>query len=135
MKKHFITLILCCMAMIANAQIQRPKLVVGIIFDQMRWDYLTYYYDQFGEGGFKRLMNEGFSCDNQMINYLPTVTAIGHSSNYTGSVPAFHGIAGNNFYVNGKQVSSCEDHSVKTVGAKPVRLPPFISSRQPSATS
>lgn len=118
MKKHFITLILCCMAMIANAQIQRPKLVVGIIFDQMRWDYLTYYYDQFGEGGFKRLMNEGFSCDNQMINYLPTVTAIGHSSNYTGSVPAFHGIAGNNFYVNGKQVSSCEDHSVKTVGAK-----------------
>ena len=45
MKKHFITLILCCMAMIANAQIQRPKLVVGIIFDQMRWDYLTYYYD------------------------------------------------------------------------------------------
>ena len=118
MKKHFITLILCCMAMIANAQIQRPKLVVGIIFDQMRWDYLTYYYDQFGEGGFKRLMNEGFSCDNQMINYLPTVTAIGHTSNYTGSVPAFHGIAGNNFYVNGKQVSSCEDHSVKTVGAK-----------------
>ena len=97
MKKYFITLILCCMAMIANAQIQRPKLVVGIIFDQMRWDYLTYYYDQFGEGGFKRLMNEGFSCDNQMINYLPTITAIGHTSNYTGSVPAFHGIAGNNF--------------------------------------
>ena len=118
MRKHFFTLLFCCMAMIANAQIERPKLVVGIIFDQMRWDYLTYYYDQFGEGGFKRLMAEGFSCDNQMINYLPTVTAIGHSSNYTGSVPALHGIAGNNFYVGGKQVSSCEDHSVKTVGAK-----------------
>ena len=109
------------MAAIANAQIERPKLVVGIIFDQMRWDYLTYYYNQFGEGGFKRLMAEGFSCDNQMINYLPTVTAIGHSSNYTGSVPAFHGIAGNNFYVDGKNVSSCEDHSVKTVGAKGTR--------------
>ena len=118
MKKHLIALFLCCVALVANAQIQRPKLVVGIIFDQMRWDYLTYYYNQYGEGGFKRVMAEGFSCDNQMINYLPCVTAIGHSSNYTGSVPAFHGIAGNNFYVDGKNVSSCEDHSVKTVGAK-----------------
>ena len=113
MKKHFLTVLFCFIALVAGAQVQRPKLVVGIIIDQMRWDYLTYYYNQFGEGGFKRLMNEGFSCDNQMINYLPTVTAIGHSSNYTGSVPALHGITGNDFYINGKKVSSCEDHSVK----------------------
>lgn len=118
MKKHFLTVLFCFIALVAGAQVQRPKLVVGIIIDQMRWDYLTYYYNQFGEGGFKRLMNEGFSCDNQMINYLPTVTAIGHSSNYTGSVPALHGITGNDFYINGKKVSSCEDHSVKNVGSE-----------------
>ena len=118
MKKHFLTVLFCFIALVAGAQVQRPKLVVGIIIDQMRWDYLTYYYNQFGEGGFKRLMNEGFSCDNQMINYLPTVTAIGHTSNYTGSVPALHGITGNDFYINGKKVSSCEDHSVKNVGSE-----------------
>ena len=117
MKRHFLTLLLCCAAMLATAQIQRPKLVVGIVIDQMRWDYLTYYYDQYGEGGFKRLMSEGFSCDNQYINYLPAVTAIGHTSNYTGSVPALHGIAGNDFMVNGKVTSSCDDDGVKAVGS------------------
>ena len=118
MRKQLLTLLFCCVAAIANAQIERPKLVVSIIFDQMRWDYLTYYYDQFGEGGFKRVMSEGFNCENQMINYMPTITAIGHTSNYTGTTPSFHGIAGNSFYVDGKKVSCCEDHSVKTLGAK-----------------
>lgn len=117
MKRHFLTLALCFMALLASAQIQRPKLVVGIVIDQMRWDYLTYYYNQFGEGGFKRLMHDGFSCDNQYINYLPAVTAIGHASNYTGSVPALHGIAGNDFLVGGKFIASCDDPSVKAVGS------------------
>lgn len=63
----------------------RPKLVVGIVVDQMRWDYLYRYYDMFGEGGFRRLMNEGFSCENTMINYVPSITAVGHASIYTGT--------------------------------------------------
>src|ERR1035437_1433322 len=62
-----------------HSEIERPKLVVGIIVDQMRWDYLYRYYNKYKTGGFKRLLNEGFSCENSMINYIPTVTAIGHT--------------------------------------------------------
>ena len=83
--------------------LDRPKLVVGIVVDQMRWDYLYRYYDLYGEGGFKRMMNEGYNCENTMINYVPTVTAVGHTSIFTGSVPAIHGIAGNDFMIYGAE--------------------------------
>ena len=67
-------------AIFTNAQnIQRPKLVVGIVIDQMRWDYLYRFYDRYGNDGFKRLLREGFSCENTLIPYTPTVTAAGHS--------------------------------------------------------
>uniref|UniRef100_A0AB33IPJ8 Alkaline phosphatase family protein n=1 Tax=Prevotella sp. GTC17253 TaxID=3236793 RepID=A0AB33IPJ8_9BACT len=90
---------------------------MGLAIDQMRWDYLYYYYDQYGEGGLKRLLKEGFSCENNMINYIPTVTAIGHTSIYTGSVPALHGIAGNNFHLGNKMVYCCTDPTVQSVGS------------------
>lgn len=95
---------------------ERPKLVVGIVVDQMRWDYLGRYYDQYQEGGLKRLINQGYSCDNCLINYLPTITAIGHTSAYTGTTPAFHGICGNDFQIDGKPVYCCGDDSVDPVG-------------------
>lgn len=95
---------------------ERPKLVVGIVVDQMRWDYLSRYYDQFGEGGFKRLIKEGYSCDNCLINYVPTVTAIGHTSVYTGSTPALHGICGNDFFIDDDPVYCCGDNTVDPVG-------------------
>lgn len=97
----------------------RPKLVVGIVVDQMRWDYLYRYYDRYQERGFKRLLNEGFTCENTFINYIPTVTAIGHSTVYTGSVPAIHGIAGNDFIIEatGKTMYCTEDTTVQTVGS------------------
>ncbi|MBZ0099939.1 MAG: alkaline phosphatase family protein, partial [Taibaiella sp.] len=57
-----------------NGKIQRPKLVVGIVIDQMRWDFLYRYYERYGEHGFKRMMNEGYNCQNTMINYLPSFT-------------------------------------------------------------
>lgn len=95
---------------------ERPKLVVGIVVDQMRWDYLSRYYDKFGNDGLRRLMDKGYSFDNCLINYLPTVTAIGHTSVYTGTTPAFHGIAGNAFYINGVKRQSCEDPHVMPVG-------------------
>ncbi|WP_444362198.1 alkaline phosphatase PafA [Prevotella merdae] len=95
--------------------IERPKLVVGIVVDQMRWDYLYRYQKRYTDGGFKRLLGEGFSCDNTMIPYVPSVTAIGHTCIYTGSVPSIHGIAGNNFVKEGKKVY-CTDDSVKPVG-------------------
>ncbi len=79
-------------------QLSRPKLVVGLVIDQMRWDYLYRYYDRYEEGGFKRLLKEGFSCENTFINYTPTYTGAGHAGIYTGSVPAIHGIMGNSWY-------------------------------------
>jgi predicted AlkP superfamily pyrophosphatase or phosphodiesterase len=98
---------------------QRPKLVVGIVVDQMRWDYLYRYYDRYGEGGFKRLLNDGFSCENTFINYLPSYTAVGHTVIFTGSIPAVDGIVGNDWIdqLTGKNWYCTEDTSVQTVGA------------------
>ena len=97
---------------------ERPRLVVGIVVDQMRWDYLSRYYGQFGDGGFRRLIDGGYSCNNCLINYLPTITAIGHTSAYTGTSPAFHGICGNNFFIDGKKTYCTSDSTVNTVGAE-----------------
>ncbi len=103
-----------------NEPISRPKLVVGIVVDQMRWDFLYRYSDRYSSGGFKRLLQDGFECENTFIPYTPTVTAAGHTCIYTGSVPAIHGITGNNFYdyTQHKALYCSEDKSVKTVGAK-----------------
>ncbi|MFT4153807.1 alkaline phosphatase PafA [Parafilimonas sp.] len=101
-------------------KVQRPRLVVGIVVDQMRWDYLYKYYPLYSSnGGFKRLLNKGFSCENTLIPYTPTVTAAGHTCAYTGSVPAINGIVGNDWYDNieNKEVYCAEDDSAATVGA------------------
>ncbi len=107
-----------------SSKLARPKLVVGIVVDQMRYDYLYRYYDQYVEGGFKRMMNEGFNCRNNHYSYALTVTAAGHSSIYTGSVPAINGIIGNEWFdqVSGKSVYCTEDSTVKTVGANNVSV-------------
>jgi predicted AlkP superfamily pyrophosphatase or phosphodiesterase len=99
--------------------LNRPKLVVGLVIDQMRWDYLYRFYDRYSNGGFKRLVNEGFSAENTMIPYTPTYTACGHSSIYTGSVPAINGMIGNSWYDPeiGKEVYCTEDKDVQTVGS------------------
>jgi predicted AlkP superfamily pyrophosphatase or phosphodiesterase len=96
----------------------RPKIVIGLMVDQMRWDYLYKYDGRYGEGGFKRLIREGFSCENTLISHAPTVTAIGHSSVYTGSVPAITGIVGNSWYDRawGRQIENVEDTTVTGVG-------------------
>ena len=82
------------------ARVERPKLVVGLVIDQMRWDYLYRYYERYGNDGFKRLLREGYNCQNTMVDYLPSFTGPGHSCIYTGSVPSIHGIAGNNWHDN-----------------------------------
>jgi predicted AlkP superfamily pyrophosphatase or phosphodiesterase len=76
----------------------RPKLVVGIVVDQMRQEYLYRFYPKFSDGGFKRLMGDGFMLKNAHYNYAPTYTGPGHASVYTGTTPAVHGIIGNDFY-------------------------------------
>ena len=104
---------------VPDNSLPRPKLVVGIVVDQMRWDYLYRYYDRYQSNGFKRLLNEGFSCDNTQVDYIPTFTAPGHSCIYTGSVPAIHGIAGNDYIIQatGKYMYCTDDSTVQTVGS------------------
>lgn len=97
-----ITLVLLLIANFSIAQnvapVDPPRLVVGIVVDQMRQEYLYRYYPKFGDDGFKRLINEGFMLRNAHYNYAPTVTGPGHASVYTGTTPSLHGIIGNDFY-------------------------------------
>lgn len=101
-----------------NLKTSRPKLIVGIVVDQMRWDYLYRFQHRYGKGGLMRLMNEGFNCQNTKISYLPSFTAPGHACIYTGSVPAFHGIVANEWVDirTGKEWYCVEDTTVKSVG-------------------
>src|SRR3954464_9099697 len=106
-----------------NTNLSRPKLVVGIVIDQMRWDYLYRYYNIYKtDGGFKRFLSAGFTCENTLIPYTPTVTAAGHTCIYTGSVPAIDGIVGNEWYDKElkKEIYCANDDSVQTVGSKTV---------------
>jgi len=98
----------------------RPKLVVGIVVDQMRYDYLTRFESKFGDGGFKRMISEGFNCKNNHFNYVPTYTGPGHASVYTGTTPKYHGIVGNNFYDKEiKEMVYCaQDDNVKPIGTE-----------------
>jgi len=125
MKKNYLfSLILFCLSFGAFAQkksiplAKRPALVIGIVVDQMRYDYLYKYADRYSENGFKRLMREGINCQDNHYNYAPTVTAAGHTSVYTGTVPAVHGIVGNDWIdvATGKKVYCTDDSTVVTVG-------------------
>lgn len=95
-----------------------PRLVVGIVVDQMRYDYLSRFWAHYGPDGFKRLVGEGFLARNHHFNYLPTKTAPGHASIYTGTTPAIHGILGNEWYdKDSRQEIYCvDDDSVTPVG-------------------
>ena len=103
----------------ANSINRKPKLVVGLVIDQMRWDFLYRYNDLYIAGGFKRLLKDGFSCENTLIPYMPTYTAPGHTCVYTGSMPAIHGIIGNNWFdkPTGTGVYCTEDDAVETLGS------------------
>lgn len=99
----------------------KPKLVVGIVVDQMRWDYVNKFKPFFKtQNGFLKFLEQGASCNNNLISYLPTVTACGHTAVYTGSTPAIHGITGNSWYDNIQQrmVYCVEDNSVQAVGVE-----------------
>jgi Type I phosphodiesterase / nucleotide pyrophosphatase len=118
MKKLSFCLLLIISSLTFAQNLQRPKLVIGIVVDQMRWDYLYRYYDRYSNDGFKRLLNGGFSCENTFINHLPSVTGVGHATIYTGSVPSLHGIAANEWIdqLTGKSVYCVADSSVRPVG-------------------
>jgi len=97
----------------------KPKLVVGIVVDQMRYDYLKRFDKKFGNQGFKRLLNEGYALNNTHFNYIPTYTAVGHTSIYTGTTPFYHGVISNDWYDKylKKSIYCVDDERYETVGA------------------
>src|SRR4051812_48489141 len=117
--RKLILLGLLLQVLLSDAQIARPKLVVGIVVDQMRWDYLYRFNSRYGSDGWNRLLREGFSCENTLIPYVPSYTGPGHTCVYTGSVPALHGIIGNNWYdrEQKKTVYCTDDSNAITVGS------------------
>ena len=119
-KALLLSMVLACSGQLF-AQYQgpdRPKLVVAVIVDQMRVDYLYRYWDQFGDDGFKRLIGDGHFCRNTHYNYMSTLTAPGHTSIHTGTTPENHGIIANNWYVReaGKYTYCVSDSTVASVG-------------------
>lgn len=112
--------ILCYSCVDQNKVVEtsNPKLVVGIVVDQMRYDYLTRFYNKYGDGGFKRMINEGFNCKNNHFNYVPTYTGPGHASIYTGTTPKYHGIISNSWYDKEikESVYCTGDNSVQSIG-------------------
>ena len=116
MKKLFLLLLFVVITAV-QAQ-QRPKLVVGIVVDQMKMEYLYRFSDDFLPNGFKRLMNNGYTFHNMHYNYMPTYTAPGHASIYTGTTPATHGIVSNEWFSRtlGTEMYCTDDASVKTIG-------------------
>ncbi len=119
------SLIFLMMANFAKAQLNKspndkPKLVIGIVIDQMRWDNVNRYSQFFKtKNGFLKLVNEGASCNYTLIPYVHTVTACGHTAIYTGSVPAIHGIVGNSWFNNltAKTEYCVEDKTATTLGS------------------
>jgi len=97
---------------------EKPRLVIGIVVEQMRFDYIYRFWDKFGDGGFKRLINEGTFCSNARYNYMFTQTSPGYATIMTGSNPSTHGIVSDEWYVRLKdrKVSSTWDQDANPIG-------------------
>src|SRR5580704_796116 len=105
-----------------------PKLVVAIVIDQFRYDYLTRFHSEYS-GGFKRFFDHGAVFTNAHFEHIPTVTAVGHSTFLSGATPALSGIIGNEWWDREahKRVTSVSDDSTKLLGgsgagSSPARL-------------
>jgi len=136
--RHSLSILLCSLLILLNVSFQlapaaqrraasgqasqnkRVRLVVGIVIDQFRYDYLTRFADQFSEGGFRRLLRDGAVFSNANYNFSPTYTACGHATFMSGSVPALNGIIGNEWYDReaGRRTTSVSDSKVKLLGGK-----------------
>ncbi len=101
---------------------EEPKLVVAILVDQLRYDYLERFHDEFSPGGFRLLTDQGAFMTFAEYNYCPTITGPGHASFLSGAPPAVHGIISNDWFDKrtGKMVNCVADDSVKGVGGKAV---------------
>lgn len=95
-----------------------PKLIVGIVIDQMCYDYLYRYQAKFSPNGFLKIMQQGTNCRNTHYNYVPTFTGPGHASIYTGTTPCNHGIVANEWYERetSKLINCVDDDKATPVG-------------------
>ena len=117
--KKFIVILAFLSSINVIAQSERPKLVVGIVVDQMRQDYIYRYWDTYGNNGFKRLINDGFMLKNAHYHYIPTNTGPGHAAIYTGTTPTYNGVISNSWYdpTENAMVNCVGDNNVETLGA------------------
>jgi predicted AlkP superfamily pyrophosphatase or phosphodiesterase len=97
---------------------EKPKIIVGIVVSQMRYDYIQRFWEKLDENGIKLLVNRGTYCRNTSFNYLFSQQGVGHASIATGTTPADHGIVGSEWYLylQDKIEQSTEDQQQKAVG-------------------
>lgn len=118
MKKNLLLFAIILLTNVISAQTEKPKLVVGVVVDQMRYEYLQGFKSHYSDKGFKKLMNEGFFAKNTHFSYIPTYTGPGHASIFTGTTPANHGIIANNWHdkVINETVYCVQDDKMESVG-------------------
>src|SRR5947209_7895587 len=117
-------LLLCALttAVLVSAAPKKPKLVLAIVFDQFRYDYLMRFRSEY-HAGFDRMLTKGAVFTNARYEHFPTVTAIGHSTFLSGATPSISGIIGNDWYDRdeGKTVTSVSDAKTQLLGV-PLRM-------------
>ena len=106
----------------ARSQRESPKIIIGIVVDQMCYDYLYRFEKNYSESGFKKLMNEGSHLKNMHFNYIPTYTGPGHASIFTGTTPRKHGVIANNWLErsSNQNVNCVGDKSVIGIESSPL---------------
>ncbi len=97
---------------------EKPKLIIGIVISQMRYDYIYRFWNKFEDNGFKKLITRGTFCKNTSFNYLLSQEGVGHSTIATGTLPANHGIVAKEWYLNlqDKIEQNVEDDKYSTIG-------------------
>lgn len=118
MKKTFLPLLIALSLATTIFSQTKPKLVVGIVIDQMCYDYIYRYESKLSPNGFLKLLKKGTSCENTHYNYVPTFTGPGHASIYTGTTPSNHGIVANEWFDRNlkREINCVEDTNVLSVG-------------------
>ncbi|MGA3241432.1 MAG: alkaline phosphatase family protein [Bryobacteraceae bacterium] len=114
--KRILACVLAVAGFLAAAPI-KPKLVLAIVIDQFRYDYLTRFRGEY-HAGFERLLTRGAVFTNARYEHFPTVTAVGHSTFLSGATPSISGIIANEWYdrEEGKTVTSVSDSATKLLG-------------------
>lgn len=122
---HLFVLLLHCPSLCA----ENPKLLVAVVVDQLRYDYLERFEDQFTTNGFRLLMDQGAFMTAAHFSYVPTVTAPGHATYLSGAPPSVHGIIGNEWFDRQKRKSVVAVDDADYVGVGSVSTNVHISPR------